>query len=108
MNFIQNFLLTSVVLPADKAVVAQLIANRATNIAILESDVAAGAATVESAVTNLVLSKIKASPLVTAVLMLVDQAFLPQIPAVLAGVEDSVPAKYDALVAFLQNSEKFL
>lgn len=103
-----KFLLDGVVLPAVKSVVSQLVVNRDANIAILQSDVVAGAATAESAVTNLVSSKIKASPLVSTVIALVDAAFLPSIPGALTGVEDTVPAKYDALVAFLQKEEQYL
>jgi hypothetical protein len=107
MNFIQKFLADKVALPADKAIVNQLIVNRTVNITILESDVAAGVATIESAVTNLVISKIKASPLVSLVIQLVDSELLPQIPAALVGVENTIPAKYDALVALLQKDEQY-
>jgi alcohol dehydrogenase class IV len=103
LKFLLNFLVAPL-----KNLVAELQANRDANIAAIEATVGTGSQTAEAAVAGFLTSTAKKEPILAFVVPLAEPELLATVAALVAKGDSSIPALYDAGVAFLTHEESVL
>lgn len=102
-----KFLLGLLVAPL-KNLVGELQANRDANIAAIEATVGTGSQTAEAAVAGFLTAEAKKVPILGIVVPLAEPELLAAVAVLVQKGETSVPALYDAGVAFLVHEESVL